>query len=94
MPINDQDSDAESSFSENLITIDHELSMLNMNTASEKAKHYREKAMTEITPSQETLNVVKRALSKHANPVACDICGELMKNVKGVKLHMAKKHKN
>ncbi|RNA32426.1 hypothetical protein BpHYR1_052643 [Brachionus plicatilis] len=60
----------------------------------EKAIHYREKAMTEITTSQETLNVVKTALSKHANPVPCDLCGKLMKNIKGVKLHMAKKHKN
>ncbi|RNA44648.1 hypothetical protein BpHYR1_017606 [Brachionus plicatilis] len=34
-----------------------------------------------------TLNEVKTALSKHANPVPCDLCGELMKNIKGVKLH-------
>ncbi|RNA12085.1 hypothetical protein BpHYR1_009697 [Brachionus plicatilis] len=38
--------------------------------------------MTEITTSHETLNVVKTALSKHANPVPCDLCGELMKNIK------------
>ncbi|RNA43973.1 hypothetical protein BpHYR1_022589 [Brachionus plicatilis] len=92
-PINNQDSDAELSFSENLITIDKELSLLNLN-AGEKAIHYREKAMTEIIISHETLNVVKTALSKHANSVPCDLCGELMKNTKGVKLHMAKKHKN
>ncbi|RNA01258.1 hypothetical protein BpHYR1_019861, partial [Brachionus plicatilis] len=55
-PIDNQDSDAELSFSENLITIDKELSVLNLN-AGEKAIHYREKAMTEITTSQETLNV-------------------------------------
>ncbi|RNA39418.1 hypothetical protein BpHYR1_039406 [Brachionus plicatilis] len=56
--------------------------ILNLN-AGEKAIHYREKAMTEITTSQETLNVVKTALSKHANPVPCDLCGQLMKNIKG-----------
>ncbi|RNA36831.1 hypothetical protein BpHYR1_043000 [Brachionus plicatilis] len=70
-----------------------ELSVLNLNSG-EKAIHYREKAMTEITTSQETLNVLKTALSKHANPVPCDLCGKLMKNIKAVKLHMAKKHKN
>ncbi|RNA37231.1 hypothetical protein BpHYR1_016764 [Brachionus plicatilis] len=42
--------------------------------------------MTEITTSQETLNVVKTALSKHANPVPSDLCGELMKNIKGVNI--------
>ncbi|RNA02986.1 hypothetical protein BpHYR1_039854 [Brachionus plicatilis] len=42
-----------------------------------------EKAMTENTTSQETSNVVKTALTKHANPVPCDLCGELMKNIKG-----------
>ncbi|RNA11961.1 hypothetical protein BpHYR1_022824 [Brachionus plicatilis] len=79
---NDLDSDAESSFGENLITIDENLSVLNIN-AAEKAVHYREKAMTAISTSQEALNVVKKALSKHANPVPCEICGELMKNVNG-----------
>ena len=89
---NDQDSDAESSMDENLLTIDEKLSVLNLN-AAEKAIHYREKAMAAISTSQETLNVVKKALSKHASPVPCEICGELMKNIKGVKLHIAKKHK-
>ncbi|RNA34864.1 hypothetical protein BpHYR1_005930 [Brachionus plicatilis] len=51
--------------------------------SAEKAVNYREKAMPEISTSQETLNVVKKALSKHANPVPCEICGELMKNIKG-----------
>ncbi|RNA08713.1 hypothetical protein BpHYR1_021481 [Brachionus plicatilis] len=40
--------------------------------------------MAAISTSQETLNVVKKALSKHANPVPCEICGELMKNIIGV----------
>ncbi|RNA23303.1 hypothetical protein BpHYR1_042406 [Brachionus plicatilis] len=26
-------------------------------------------------------------LSRHANPAPCEICGELIKNIKGVKLH-------
>ncbi|RNA05510.1 hypothetical protein BpHYR1_008084 [Brachionus plicatilis] len=71
---NDQDSDAESSFCENLITIDENLSVLNLN-AAEKVVNYREKTMTAISTSQETLKVVKKALSKHANPVSCEICG-------------------
>ncbi|CAF0871757.1 unnamed protein product [Brachionus calyciflorus] len=83
----------ESSCGENLITINENLNFLNLN-AAEKAAHYREKAMAEISTSQETLNVVKSVLSKHVNPVPCEICGELMKNIKGVKLHMAKRHKN
>ncbi|RNA12967.1 outspread isoform X2 [Brachionus plicatilis] len=33
--------------------------------------------------NKKTLNVVKTALSKHANPVPCDLCEELMKNIKG-----------
>ncbi|RNA12465.1 hypothetical protein BpHYR1_029435 [Brachionus plicatilis] len=53
---NDQDSDAESSFGENLITIDENLSVLNLN-AAEKAVNYLEKVMAAISTSQETLNV-------------------------------------
>ncbi|RNA42896.1 hypothetical protein BpHYR1_002943, partial [Brachionus plicatilis] len=41
------------------------------------------RAMAAISTSKETLNVVKKALSKHANPVPCEIYGELMKNIKG-----------
>ncbi|RMZ98442.1 hypothetical protein BpHYR1_053612 [Brachionus plicatilis] len=32
--------------------------------------------------NKKTLNG-ETALSKHANPVPCDLCGELMKNIKG-----------
>ncbi|RMZ94568.1 hypothetical protein BpHYR1_021628 [Brachionus plicatilis] len=42
------------------------------------------RAMAAISTSQETLNVVKKALTKHANPVPCEICGELLKNIKGI----------
>jgi hypothetical protein len=51
--------------------------------------------MSESPVSEETNNIVKKALSNHVNPVACDICGDwqLMKNSRGVKLHKAKKHK-
>ncbi|RMZ95591.1 hypothetical protein BpHYR1_024733 [Brachionus plicatilis] len=93
MQQNDQDSDALSSFGENLIIIDENLSVLNLN-AEEKAVNYHEKAMAAISTSQETLNVVKKTLSKHANPVPWEISGELMKNIKGEKLHLAKKHRN
>ncbi|RNA03398.1 hypothetical protein BpHYR1_028831 [Brachionus plicatilis] len=51
------------------------------------------RAMAAISTSQVTLNVVKKALSKYVNPVPCEICGELMKNIKGVKLHIAENHK-
>ncbi|RNA10649.1 hypothetical protein BpHYR1_003372 [Brachionus plicatilis] len=45
------------------------------------------RAMAAISTSQNTLNVVKKAQSKHANPVPCEICGELMKNIKGQDTH-------
>ncbi|RNA26901.1 hypothetical protein BpHYR1_047618 [Brachionus plicatilis] len=64
------------------VTMSIKSKILNLN-AGEKAIHYREKSMTEITNSQETLNVVNTAL-KHANPVTCDLCGELIKNIKRV----------
>ncbi|RNA33898.1 hypothetical protein BpHYR1_024477 [Brachionus plicatilis] len=67
---NDKDSDVESSFGENLITIDGNLSVYNLN-AAEKGVNYREKAMAAILTLQETLNVVKKALSQHANLVPC-----------------------
>ena len=59
----------------------------------QKSQFYKQLAMTESPVSEETNNIVKKALSNHVNPVACDICGELMKNSRGVKLHKAKKHK-
>ncbi|RNA16364.1 hypothetical protein BpHYR1_004054 [Brachionus plicatilis] len=40
--------------------------------------------------SMKTLNVVKTALSKHENPVPCDLCGELMKNIKGLSILVTK----
>ncbi|CAF1057667.1 unnamed protein product [Brachionus calyciflorus] len=39
---------------------------------------------TDSNTLAKTENEVKKVLSKHNNPVACDLCGELMKNEKGV----------
>ncbi|RMZ96471.1 hypothetical protein BpHYR1_015772 [Brachionus plicatilis] len=44
--------------------------LINFNSCFDQAKNYK------------TLNIVKIALSKHGNPVPCDLCGELMKNTK------------
>ena len=49
--------------------------------------------MAPVAPPEEAKLAAKKALSKHSNPVACSICGEFMKNEKGVKMHMAKKNK-
>jgi hypothetical protein len=86
-------SEAESSFSEHLAKLDDEFGQMNINPVL-KSQYFKELAMSEMTVSKETDVAVKIALSKHTNPVSCDICGELMKNLKGVKLHKAKKHKN
>ena len=45
------------------------------------------------TASEETQFVVKKALSKHTNPIACPECGKLIKNERGVKQHISKMHK-
>ncbi|CAF0816140.1 unnamed protein product [Brachionus calyciflorus] len=37
--------------------------------------------------------VVKKALSKHENPVPCPVCGRMMKNQRGINGHMSKMHK-
>ena len=43
--------------------------------------------------TEETQFIVKKALSKHENPVPCPDCGKLMKNERGLKLHFSKMHK-
>ena len=50
-------------------------------------------ALAPVEPSEEAKLAAKKALSKHSNPVACSICGEFLKNEKGVKLHMSKKQR-
>ncbi|CAF0895277.1 unnamed protein product [Brachionus calyciflorus] len=52
-----------------------------------------ERSLEKPVTSTEAKLQVKKALSKHENPVRCPICNDLMKNERGVKLHMAKKHK-
>jgi hypothetical protein len=87
-----ESSEAESSFSEHLEKLDDDFNQMNLNPLK-KSQFYKQLAMSELHISDETHDVVKKALSKHTNPVACDICGELMKNAQGVRLHKAKKHK-
>jgi len=74
-------SEAESSFSEHLTKLDDEFGQMNINPIL-KSQYYKELAMSDMAVSKETDVAVKRALSKHTNPVSCDICGELMKNLK------------
>ncbi|RNA37400.1 hypothetical protein BpHYR1_036382 [Brachionus plicatilis] len=54
--------------------------IINFNSCFDQAKNYNLDCII-----QKTLNVVKKALSKHAKPVPCDLCGELMKNTKDTK---------
>ncbi|RNA41798.1 hypothetical protein BpHYR1_025160 [Brachionus plicatilis] len=58
---------------------------LKINLTKHKLEKYL-KIVSEVpTASEETLFGVKRALSKHTNPLACPECGRLMKNERGVK---------
>jgi len=63
-------------------------------TISVKAKaiNYAEQVAELPKVSDETKTIIDRALSKFDNPVPCPECGKLLKNERGVKLHMAKMH--
>ena len=87
-----ESSDAESSFT-NVDKLEDEFGQMNLNP-SQKCQSYLNLATAALTISKETEDIVKKILSKHENPIPCDICGELMINENGVKLHKAKKHKN
>ncbi|RNA33986.1 hypothetical protein BpHYR1_020428, partial [Brachionus plicatilis] len=58
-----------------------------------KGSFYKEIALVLVESSDAAKLAAKKALSKLSKPVECSICGEFMKNEKGVKLHMSKKHK-
>lgn len=91
-------SEAENSFddldNQKVESISNQFENICLNSVQEKAELYKTLATSEIIVSKKTETAVKMALSKHKNPVACDICGEFMKNERGVKLHKAKKHNN
>jgi hypothetical protein len=63
-------------------------------TISVKAKaiNYAKQVAELPQVSDETKNVVGRALSKFENPVPCPKCDKFFKNERGVKLHMSKMH--
>lgn len=86
----DQDSLGEDHYIESVNSKFTEMSLL---TVKEKSDIYKEAALSLPTVSEETRQVVKKCLSKHDDPVACPICGQFMKNEKGVKLHISKKNK-
>lgn len=82
----EDDEDEEiNSISKNL----NEMRFLNI---KEKLNEYRKLALEPHVASDEAKEQVAAALSKHRNPVSCSICKALMKNERGVKLHIAKKH--
>lgn len=82
----EDDEDEEiNSISKNL----NEMRFLNI---KEKLNEYRKLALEPHVASDEAKEQVAAALSKHTNPVSCPICKALMKNERGVKLHIAKKH--
>ena len=66
---------------------------LNFETVKQKADFYKNVALTKQTVSEETMLAVKKSLCKYSDSTPCPICGEFMKNDKGVKLHISKKHK-
>ncbi|RNA41940.1 hypothetical protein BpHYR1_047416 [Brachionus plicatilis] len=70
----------------------NDMNKICISSLREKVDIYKEQAMAGLSISNETEMIVKKALSKHSNPVPCNICGELMKNERGVKLHIAKMH--
>lgn len=70
----------------------NDINKICISSVRDKVDIYKEQAMAGLPISSETEMIVKKALSKHANPVPCNICGELMKNDRGVKLHIAKMH--
>ena len=57
-----------------------------------KAINYAKQAAELPKVSDETKNVVGRALSKFDNPVPCPKCDRFFKNDRGVKLHISKMH--
>ena len=76
-----------------MIEVGSQLEKITLNNVKEKANFYQSEALSQPNVSDETNFEVKKALSKHAQPIPCPICKELMKNERGVKLHIAKKHK-
>jgi hypothetical protein len=57
-----------------------------------KANNYAEQVAELPKISDETKAIIDRALSKFDNPLPCPECGKLLKNERGVKLHMTKMH--
>lgn len=81
-----------SNFDDNLAVVNTKLNDLKINSAKLKSQLYEQQSLFNPTVSEHTELVVSRALSKHENPVPCPVCKKMMKNEKGVKLHMSKKH--
>lgn len=88
----DSDNQSISDVNDDVDVLGISLSELNFNTVKDKADGYRKLAMTEFETSEIAKLEAKKAISKHPNPIACPICGNMFKNEKGVKLHKAKKH--
>ena len=89
----DNQHDLESSPRANPIeSISTKLSSIQITSVKSLSIRYQEEALSVPEPSQEAKLEVKSVLTKYPNGTPCHICGELMKNERGVKLHKAKKH--
>ncbi|RNA08211.1 hypothetical protein BpHYR1_024336 [Brachionus plicatilis] len=66
-----------------------DINMIRISNVRDKVVNNKKHAIAGLPISNET-KMIKKALSKYTNPVAWNICGELMKNERGAKLHIAK----
>ena len=58
----------------------------------EMAEFYKHIASILPNVSDETILLIKKHLKNYHNPVPCPICGLMMTNYKGVKVHISRKH--
>ncbi|CAF1050119.1 unnamed protein product [Brachionus calyciflorus] len=82
LDLDDQDLDA----------LSGEMSEVKISNVKLKSIEYKERSLEKRVTSTEAKLQVKKAISKHENSVPCSICYDLMKNERGVKLHMVWKH--
>ncbi|RNA33590.1 SAM domain-containing SAMSN-1-like isoform X1 [Brachionus plicatilis] len=69
----------------------YEVNQARFKNRKRKGSFYKEIALVPVESSDAAKLAAKKALNKQSNPVECSICGEFMKNEKGVKLHISKK---
>ncbi|RNA13348.1 hypothetical protein BpHYR1_046501 [Brachionus plicatilis] len=69
-------------------TLGQKFQELKFDSVKEKADFFQSAALAKQLVSEETKLAVKKSFCKFSDPTPCPLCGELMKNDKGVKLHI------